>query len=111
MSDSFYTSILTSRTSIILTYSPFNLEKDKNNLYYGNWNFLFFTLRVTQTTIQLKNKYIVDCTTRNFMFCTFYIAGCTTRNIKLFLDTLRVSTTRNTNFFLNTLRVVQPAMY
>jgi len=66
------------------------LKKDKNNLYYSNWDFLFFTLRITQTAIQLKNKYIADCTTRNFMFCTFHIAGCTTRNIKLFLNILRV---------------------
>jgi len=50
----------------------------------------FFTLRVTQTAIQLKTKYIADCTTRNYIFCTFYIASCTTRNIKLFLNTLRV---------------------
>jgi len=87
--------------------------------------YFFFTLRVAQTVIQLKNNYIADCTTRNCIFCTFYIAGCTTRNIKLFLNTLRVvqpaiqfflkyiagCTNRNTfrkNFVL---QVVQPAMY
>jgi len=40
----------------------------------------FSTLRVAQTVIQLKTKYIADCTNRN------------------------------TNFFLNTLRVVQPSI-
>jgi len=70
----------------------------------------FFTLRVAQTAIQLKNKYIMDCITRNCIFCTFYIAGCTTRNIKLFLNTLRVVQPA-IQFFLNTLRVVQTAIY
>jgi len=39
----------------------------------------FFTLQVTQTTIQLKNKYIADCATCNTIFFK-YIVGCTTRN-------------------------------
>jgi len=47
-------------------------------------------LQIAQTAIQLKNKYIADCTTRNYIFCTFYVTGCTTRNVKLFLNTLRV---------------------
>jgi len=51
------------------------LEKDKIAFIDDNWNFIFFlTLRVTQTTIQLKNKYI---------------AGYTTRNTKFFLIVLR----------------------
>jgi len=33
----------------------------------------FFSLRVAQTAIQLKNKYIMDCTTCNYFFYTFYI--------------------------------------
>jgi len=36
--------------------------------------FYFFTLRVAQTAIQLKNKYIADCTTRNTIFFK-YITG------------------------------------
>jgi len=46
--------------------------------------YYFFTLRVAQTAIQLKTKYIVDCTTRN---------------IKLFLNTLRVIQTAIQNIF------------
>ena len=63
---------------------------------------------VTQTAIQLKNKYIADCTTR-----TFHIAGCTTRNTKLFLNTLRVVQPSIQNFFEKkfVLRILQPAMY
>jgi len=52
----------------------------------------FFTLRVVQTAIQLKTKYIeyiAGCTNCNTIFFK-YIAGCTTRNIKVFLNTLRV---------------------
>jgi len=41
-------------------------------------------LRVAQTAIQLKNKYIADYTIRNYIFCIFYIVGYTTRNIKFF---------------------------
>jgi len=81
--DSSCISMVTYCTSIILTYSYFSLEK-KTKIAFINGNcdsFFFFTLRVVQTAIQLKNKYIADCTTRNYIFCTFYITGCTTRNI------------------------------
>jgi len=47
----------------------------------------------------VKNKYITDCTTLNFMFCTFHIASCTTRNIKLFLNILRVIQPAIQNYF------------
>jgi len=54
MSDSSYTSILTSCTSIILTYSHYNLEKKIKIAFIDDNQDFFFTLRVAQTTIQLK---------------------------------------------------------
>ena len=83
--DSSCTSMVTSCTSIILTYSHFSFEKKtKITFIYDNCHSFFSTLQVAQTATQLKNKYIADYTTRNYIFCTFYIAGCITRNIKLF---------------------------
>jgi len=35
--------------------------------------FLFFSLRIVQTAIQLKNIIITDCTTCNYFFYIFYI--------------------------------------
>jgi len=98
--DSSCTSMVTSCTFIILTYFHFSFKK-KTKIAFIHITAIHFlsTLRVAQTAKQLKTKYIVDYTTRNYIFCTFYIAGCITRNIKLFLNTLRVVQTAIQNSF------------
>jgi len=59
-------------------------KKTKIAFIDGNLNFLFFTLRVAQTVIQLKNKYIVGCTTRNVKGTEIIITGCTICNVFIF---------------------------
>jgi len=51
MSDSFYTSLLAFRTSIIFTFSHFSLEKKTKITFITVTRIFFFALRVTQTAV------------------------------------------------------------
>jgi len=70
----------------------------------------FSTLRVAQTAIQLKNKHIAGCTTRNIkLFLNTF--GFYNPQYKIFLKKICIAGCRTRNVFKRNfvLQVVQPA--
>jgi len=93
ITDSSCTSIVTSRTSIILIYYHFNLEKKtKITLINDKCDFFFFTLRVAQTRNTIfflihyrfynpNPQYNFFSNTLQVLQPVIQIAGCTTCNV------------------------------